>query len=462
MLDVGRHVGCLMLLVALMGCVWLPGSAVQAMTFQEAWSVLRQEHGSLRAADLERQRLERLQSASRGLLLPQINFEARYTRLNDPIRIDLDPVLGLLPGLPGGLPPLGVTVQDQEYWKANLSAVWPLYTGGRISAGRAAAALELEAAEGQSLRTLNELHSQLVKRYFAVPLAAQLWATLKDAAAGARQHYEHALRLEAEGMISQAERLHAGVALTEADRAARQAERQLAMARTALALFLNRDNLEDRFTPLPEPLGLDDLQAAQLRSAARVQHPVIATLEANRRLAVEGIRAERGRMQPEVFAFGRRELVPSDLTVLEPEWAVGIGVNLALLDRNDRVNRVRAARLRERQVEALLQQVGRDIETLVENLLMEVELAVDQYQALDAMFAMARENLRVRERAFTEGLATSLEVVDARVGLARVETARAAARYQYIVHFALLQEATGSIDRFSRILSGSQQTISQP
>jgi outer membrane protein TolC len=432
------------------------------LSFEEAWLVLRENHGNLRAADFERQRLERLQAATRGLRLPQINFEARYTHLNEAIRIDLDPVFGLIPGLSSALPPLGVTIQDQEFWKANVSAVLPLYTGGRISAARAAASLELQAATEQGRRTEHELHSTLVRRYFAVPLAAQVQTARAAAHAGARQHFQHALRLETEGLISAAERLHAEVAEAEAARALRQADRQLEMAQTALALFLNIEQLPAISTSLPQPSPDLHLDRQQLRAQSRRQHPILGALEANRLLAAEGTRVEQGRLQPEIFAFGRRELVPSDLTLLEPEWAVGLGLNFSLLDRSDRINRIRAARLRERQVSALTEQVARDLETLTESLVLEVISAAEQYATWSRMEELARENLRVRQSAFTEGLATSLEVVDARSALAQVETAKAASSYQYTVSNALLAEATGSIALFSSLLSATAETPFHP
>jgi outer membrane protein TolC len=430
--------------------------------FAEAWARLQTEHGNMRAAEFERQRLDRLEQATNSLLLPQINLEGRYTQMNDAIRIDLDPLLGLLPGLPPGLPPQGVTIQDQEFWKASVTAVWPLYTGGRVSAARNAASLELKVAEEKTRRTLHELHSDLVRRYFAVPLAEQVLTTHEAARHGAEQHWRQAQRLEEEGLISAAERLHAEVAHAEADRTARHAARRLEIAQTVLALFLDLDTTPHPTTALPEPTSTAVADNASWRARARRDHPVIAELEANRRLAAEGIRAERGRMQPEVFAFGRRELVTSDLTLLEPEWAVGMGVNLPLLDRTDRVNRLRAARLRERQVEALAGQAARDLESLVVSRLLEVRQAAEQFETLEHMLDLARENLRVRERAFVEGLGKSLDVVDARIGLARVETARSLARYEFTVQYALLHEAVGSVEPFARILSETPPASPQP
>ncbi len=282
------------------------------------------------------------------------------------------------------------------------------------------------------------------------------------ALAGAQTHLDHALRLEQEGLISRAERLHAEVALAEADRQCRHARGQLEIARTALALFLDleREPATLSAPPVPDAVPLPD--TARLRRLARDNHPLLGTLDAKRAMAAEGVRAEQGRLYPELFAFGRRELVTSDLTILEPEWAVGLGVNWPLLDRTDRVNRLRAARLREREVAAMAEQARRDLETLVESRALDARQAADQYAALGSLLELARENLRVRERAFAEGLATSLEVVDARVGLAQAETARAAARYLFTVHYALLLEAAGCTEEFAHMLNTCPNIPPQP
>lgn len=437
--------------VLLLALVASKAEAIE-IPFEAAWDRVRQEHGIIRAAELDRQRLERLETATRSLFLPQVNLEGRYTRLNDPIRIELGPTLESFPGFPSNLPPLGLTVQDDEFWKLSVSAVWPVYTGGRVRAARNAASAELEAATEAVRQTLHALHSDLIQRYFAVPMAGQVVVAREAALAGAEHHFENARRLEEEGLISAVERLHAEVARAEADREARHARRQWDIARTALALFLQMESDLMPSTPLPEPDAALIPAASRLRARAVRDHPALNRLEAQRRQAVEGVRAERGKLHPEVFAFGRRELATADLTLLEPEWAVGIGINLPLLDRSDRLNRMRAARLRERQIEALAEQVARDLETLIESRVLEVKQAVEHYETLASSLGLARENLRVRERAFAEGMSSSLEVTDARNRLVEVETALVVTRYQYVLKSALLYEAAGSLEGFTTLL----------
>jgi outer membrane protein TolC len=88
------------------------------------------------------------------------------------------------------------------------------------------------------------------------------------------------------------------------------------------------------------------------------------------------------------------------------------------------------------------------VATLVEQKHRELRQAREQFESLDATVTLAGESLRVRTLAFDEGLATSLEVVDARLALARVELKRLAAAYEFDVALAELLSACGESSRF--------------
>src|SRR6185295_9198528 len=122
--------------------------------------------------------------------------------------------------------------------------------------------------------------------------------------------------------------------------------------------------------------------------------------------AGESVKAERGRFQPEVYLFGKRELNQSDLTSTDPHWVAGIGLNFPLLDRSNRMARVRAARSQVRRVEYLEAEARRKVTTLVEKNRRELQNAVEQYQAYGPTMELTAEVMRLRQTAFAEGLAT--------------------------------------------------------
>ena len=98
---------------------------------------------------------------------------------------------------------------------------------------------------------------------------------------------------------------------------------------------------------------------------------------------------------------------------------------------------------------AHLEREGRlNVESLVEKRYQELMKAREQYRATETARRSAEEYLRVRTRAFQEGYATSLDVVDAQLALSRVQTERLMAVYEYDVALAQLLEASGLSERF--------------
>lgn len=435
-----------------------------SLSFAAAWQQLRDVNPALAAARTEVGRRGEEQQATRSLFGPQIELNSRHTVIDSPITIDLSPIrqamLALHPGVPpAAIPPFIQPVQDERFWRAQLTATWPLYTGGRIRAAQSAARAGVTEAESEARRLQDSLFGELVRRFYGAQLARVVRGMRADVLAGLEEHLRQAEKLEAEGFIARAERLHAQVARDEAWRELRQAETQVAVAEAALAGLFGRE------TPLApasalfiaaQPLGSLEGYVA----AAVEHHPALAVAAAKRDQAEAGITAEKGRLQPEVYLFGAKELNRGDLTILDPDWAAGVGVRVVLFERTDRTHRLAAARLLSRRINQLTDDLRHNLRTLVTKAHREAALAQEQYGSFATTLDLARENLRVREAAFREGLGTSLDVVDARLALARAETARAASARDYVVALATLLEASGQPEQFLALEAGATERIS--
>ena len=70
--------------------------------------------------------------------------------------------------------------------------------------------------------------------------------------------------------------------------------------------------------------------------------------------------------------------------------------------------------------------------------------------------ALARENLRLRERAFEEGQSVAIDVNEARNSLVRAETGRAQIAYDFVVSLGALLEASGQIGRFPEFMKRAE------
>jgi len=92
------------------------------------------------------------------------------------------------------------------------------------------------------------------------------------------------------------------------------------------------------------------------------------------------------------------------------------------------------------------------IATEVEAAYLKVEQAREQFKLLDSTIALAEENLRLRERGFGEGQAMNLDVSDARDAVAKSQTARAVAAYDYVIALVQLLQASGQTNRFQEFI----------
>jgi outer membrane protein TolC len=326
--------------------------------------------------------------------------------------------------------------------RASVNSTWSIYTGGRITATQRALAASVDQAHAELTSAEEHLDLELTQVYFGVALAANVERTRTKQLQAADRHLDRAIRFEERGVIAKVERLNAQVSRDEAarDLVRAQSERRIAEAR--LQRLLHRDVPAEPSTPLfvitnalkPLPDWL---------SAAERQNPILAAFDAKREQAQQGIAIAESRWKPEVFAFGSYALIKHYQSLIEPNWIAGIGVNFTLFSREDRASKVSAAREGLRQVQTLEDETRNVIDTAVETSYRKVEQAREQFELLDSALAAAQENLRLRERGFDEGQATSLDVNDARNAVARAETARAAAAYDFVVALAQLLEASG-------------------
>ncbi|WP_035012513.1 TolC family protein, partial [Enterovibrio norvegicus] len=111
-------------------------------------------------------------------------------------------------------------------------------------------------------------------------------------------------------------------------------------------------------------------------------------------------------------------------------------------------DKLKAAHSTALQVNYLRAQAEQDLSLLVEKTWREANQALEEYQGLSSSISLADENLRLREKAFVQGLSTSLDVVDAELYLANIKTQQLAASYQYVLSLSRLLAVSGEMNRF--------------
>ena len=173
-------------------------------------------------------------------------------------------------------------------------------------------------------------------------------------------------------------------------------------------------------------------------------------LQLQQHIAKQEVRIAQSGYLPNIALFGKQTLYSHGIqSNLLPRTMVGIGFTWNLFDGLDREKRVRQSKLTE-QTLALGQMKARDdLAVGVDKLYTQLEKAQDNVKALNATIALSEELVLIRKKSFTEGMATSTEVIDAETMLASVKVARLAAYYEYDVALMNLLSLCGTPEQFA-------------
>ena len=142
------------------------------LTFTTALDNMLTRNESMQTSRSEIEQKEYEARASRGLYLPKVTLSGRWTRIDEPIYLDLnsirDVILAMHPTVPPEMvPSFQETIQDDTFFKSQLNMVWPIYTGGKITAANKAADAGVRESKAKMRRTAGTLTSELARYYFA-------------------------------------------------------------------------------------------------------------------------------------------------------------------------------------------------------------------------------------------------------------------------------------------------------
>ena len=460
-----------LVMLALTAVMQLPAQEQgRTLSLEEALEMTLSDNPAIRAAEFNRRAAQQERRAAIGLRMPQIGITGSYAYLGKDIEIDLNNMKAPVQNLAGQILQSGMIPSDyipsiSQMLSGAMAASWalplqdrslgfvggdvtvPLWMGGKINAANRAARINEQTARSQGIQQRNALVSELVERYYGLALARQVVVVRQQVVDGVRKHLEDAAALEAQGMISRSEKLYVEFKMSEAERDLQNAQSQVETIAAALNSTIGRT---DDYLPVTAMFILERIEPLDhFRTLAAERNPLLDQVDQKRRLAYEGVRAQRSSFLPQVVAMGGMSFYDYQVSKVLPRWAVGVGVNFKLFDGLNREYKYSAAKQTVRRVEALQDKAGSDISVLVEKLYNQMENYRTQMASIEASLAFAEEYLKTKNAAFLEGMSSSTDLIDAELNLAKVKTERIEAAYRYDVSLAQLLEAAGVSDEFT-------------
>ncbi|WP_238945156.1 TolC family protein [Allofranklinella schreckenbergeri] len=348
---------------------------------------------------------------------------------------------GMGPALPI-LPETYALRRREERATVSVSGVWPLYTGGLAQAVRDGLDASAQEAVADAALAHAALQRQVVERYFDAQLAARAAALRVQAVQALQKHDEAAQKMQEAGVVAHVERLQARSALAEAQQQAAQARDAEQLAQVALQRTIGATQALALTTPLflhSQPLP----PLAHFVDAAQRHHPGLEKIQAKRQQAQALHAAQQAQRKPTVLAFGSHELAAG-----KPNWVAGVAMRWTLWDSLDRDSLSRSALEKVSEAEHSQRQALQDIALLVEKHWLDAEHARTRYLAQQDQQQLAQELLRLRQAGLRAGTSTALDLMDAQLQLAKVQTERAQSANQYVKALAALLESSGQGEQF--------------
>lgn len=440
----------------------VPTAHAAPVSFNDAWHTVVTTNDGLAADRASVEQAQYMQDAAKDLYLPKVTVGANYTRLDHDIELSPSDVFSSMPASNTEIGKIinnivsnsqlnsafTSTISDRDVFTSSIRAIWPIFTGGRINAAQDIAQGKTDQAKYMLAMQQQAKFEDLSRFYFGVVLAKNVLQTRTEVENGLKRHYQHAVKLEQQGQIARVERLQAQVAYDKAKVERQSSLRDLEIAQVALTQLLKQS------TPVTPSTGLFINNSLPPMSAfvdkTLATYPGLHILDAKRKQAGGLIDVEKGKYYPEVYLYGDYNLHDSGslAATMAPDWAVGVGVSVPLIDNSGRSGKLSAAHSMVTQVNHLQAQAQQDLTVLVEKTYREATQALEEYNGLASSLALANENSVLREKAFGQGLSTSLDVVDAELFVASIKTQRLAAAYQYVACLTRLLAISGEMNTF--------------
>lgn len=416
--------------------------APRTLGLAEAITLALQQNQQLRVAAFEVAIARAQLAQARGGQVPQVTGQASVTRTQE------GSATTIMFFDHGALHTITIPAPSPNLYDARVTLQYPLYTGGRIEAQIALAEANARGAEATLERIKQQIIFGVRQAYFQLQLAQAGLDVANRGVVQATENLRVARARVAAGASPKFDEVQADVALANALQSRVRARNGIAQAMQALAGVLNLPlntpfALRDAFTVQPVRDSADALvtKAVQAR-------PEFAELAARQAAAQAGIQLAESGGKPNVVLSATGSY--SNASGLfagssgSTNWSVTLAATLNLYDGGITRERVREARLRLEQLQAIEAQQKQGVELEVRQAYLNLQSAAEELAGADALITQAQEALRIANVRFQAGVGTNLEVLNAQTAASQAEASKVQALFTYNLARAALERAVGA------------------
>lgn len=421
------------------------------LSLEQALERATAENDDVRIARAQARQARAQVTSARSAALPQVGGTLGYNRnVRSATAFSLPEELvsemgDAFSGLPFG---------QQNSWSAGISVNQTVYAGGQVRAGMDIANQVVSAADLQVREAEAAIALQVTEAYYGAALAAEMVKIAEASLQQAEAHLGHVQLQRRSGNAADLDVTRAEVERENLVPRAIEARNAVDLAEADLKRLLN----------LPAGADLTLTTSLQLPpgAAQTVMLPSLeeAAAELGQRAAVQAVQAQvaiangqvtiaQSQYKPTVSVNANlsQQAFPGDVLPGRDDWrsdvSVGFQVRVPLFDGFRRQGEVASARSQVEQAQLHLHQVQEGIRLEYDRAVRELDRAHAQIAARERTAQQAEEVHRLTALRFQQGLATQLEVNDARFQLQQARANGVQAHHDYRVALARAERALG-------------------
>jgi outer membrane protein TolC len=436
--------------LALCGVLALPSLAAVAgpLSLDEAIRHALSQNLELRASDRQVQAADARADAARGAFLPQVGVRYLVRRSDNPLDAFADKLNTRTVD-----PATDFTAQALNYPDAStlhatqLTVELPLYTGGRLIAGRREAGAYAEAARLGYERRLQTTAYNTLHAYRAAQAATNAVSIADDAVAAAREHADTTARLVRQGRIVASDRMTAELNLAAAESLREQAAHRLRLALEELRLTMGMPaNAELTLPPWENPAT-----PAAPPATAESERRALATrkdLKANEALLTASrtkITAARSAFHPQVGVVAADSWYDDNAALNNKSQSIMGVVSMNIFNGGRDWHGLSAAQRDTEQTELRLEGARQAARNEVRAAASRLHEATARRRIAEQSVDKARETVRLVKQRYGEGRTILIDLLMAERVLVEARNEELAASLGQELSTAQLQLAEGSL-----------------
>ncbi len=359
----------------------------------------------------------------RSVIYPQVGLETNYRRSYDESILDTS----------GGL----VSPSERNNYALRTTLEQLVFSWGKVSSAIRIAEDSVSRGEQDIASTERQVKLAVHEAFYGLLLAYRLVEVAEETVAQRKRQLDVAEKRFEAGVVNEFEVIRARVDVANAQTPLIQVRNRVRRAEDRLNNLLARP----QGSPL-QPVGrlshetLDGLDRETVVERAIRQRPELEALRVSRSIAEENLTIARAEDKPEInlaaeYGYAAEEL--DDLNANRERWSAGVFFRMPLFDGWRTRGLVAQARSGIREVDIALSQLEERVTLEAKATLDDLAEAEEIIDSSSMNIGQAEKALELAETSYQYGVATFLDVSDARLGLTVAQRDHAVALHDYMV-----------------------------